>query len=172
MSETGFVVYREADGAFVGHMMGMSFWSKIDPVGQSEAVAFPSEEIAKLTMKKHDNLNEGDYQLIPVQITNKKGLAYYASIESCVKANIPAWHPDGFKKGVLVNPTRQLTKNFSKEDLLSVFAESIEWGNLLDYMEEVYVVGERQVAGCEVLVLYKDNLHYLTEKDTVKIIEE
>lgn len=172
MNQTGYAVYNEQDGVLVGHMMGMSFWSNIDPVGQSEAVAFPNEDIARQEMKRHDNLDEGDYKLIPVQITNTRGLASYASIESCVQAGIPWWHPSGFRKGVLVNPTNQLTDKFSKEDLLKVFADSIKFGGLLDYMEEVYVVGEKQVAGYDAIVLYKEDLdlHYLVEKNAVKII--
>ena len=93
----GYVLYSERDGVFIGHGLGLGFWSKLDPVGQNCAVTFKSEE---------DALNAAplfhahtDVRAVPVVVDqpapDMAGVpAHYVSIAACVAAGLPAWNPD------------------------------------------------------------------------------
>ncbi|MFF2531222.1 hypothetical protein ACFVS2_20180 [Brevibacillus sp. NPDC058079] len=171
MQQTGYAVYSEQDGVFLGHIMGMSLWSYIDTAGQDAAIAFSTKELAQEVMER-DGFSMDLLELIPVEITGKRGSALYASIEACIKAGIPAWSSDEDSlKGVLINPTKQVTDKVSQASLeaITLGEGTLVWGSLLDYMVEVEVIGERRVEGLEVYLLRKDGKHYLVEKDSVKI---
>lgn len=41
-----YVLYHDEMGIYLGSCMGLGFWTKLDPVGQNEAVTFESSEQA------------------------------------------------------------------------------------------------------------------------------
>lgn len=89
-----FVIYDEEMGVFLGHCIGMGFWSRLDPVGQDSAVTFVSEEQAHELMVM---MGKQDCRVVEVRTEDER----YASIAECVEAGIPAWSPwDGGKGGV------------------------------------------------------------------------
>jgi hypothetical protein len=170
--KTGYAVYSNEFGVFLGHMMGDSFWSGIDPVGQSEAIAFEYEALANQVMME-TGLKPSTYKLIPVEITSRREKVNFASMEACMKAGIPAWSPDGEPIiGILINPTKQITLNLSKDTLRNITYNGsiLQWSEgLLDYMEEVEIMAVRTVNKAEAYVIRKDGKHYLAETDGVLV---
>ena len=86
----GYVIYHNEMGVFLGHCMGMGFWSALDAVGQEEAVAFLPNEATQAITDITSNL-EGIFELKEVTNIQYKDGAHYASMEECMKAGIPAW---------------------------------------------------------------------------------
>jgi hypothetical protein len=87
------VLYHEEMGVYLGSCFGLSFWSKLDPIGQEAAITFKDSIQAAETMKHWVNIPE-DVRAVPVNSIDKHG---YASIDACVKAGLPAWEPDPSK---------------------------------------------------------------------------
>lgn len=93
---TGYVIYNDENGIFIGECLGMGFWSKLDPVGQPEAVAFENTTIAYEVIERFENYDKhygfrNEYKIVPVEITSSHGRTHYASIQSCVQSGLPAW---------------------------------------------------------------------------------
>lgn len=88
------VLYHEDMGVYLGSFLGLGFWSKLDPVGQEVAVAFKDSKLAAEIMKSWENIPEC-IRAVPVILDNEH--EYYASIDACVKAGLPAWEPDPAK---------------------------------------------------------------------------
>lgn len=86
----GYVMVHEQWGAYLGSSDNMHFWSKLDPMEQTHAIAFhdPADAIAltdafDLTLRKHVTY----FQVETAEID-------YASEEECKAAGIPGWVKD------------------------------------------------------------------------------
>lgn len=93
---TGAVLYSPEFGVFVGHALGMAFWTKIDPAGQEYAPAFESEEDAMrfLASWPASALAPEELESIrPVLVVPdyEAGGFKYASSAACVAAGLPGW---------------------------------------------------------------------------------
>lgn len=87
MKHKRYVLYSEEWGVFVGEALGMGFWSKADPVGQTEVVVFedPAEADPLIGLSTFTTKP----RLVEVQVENPR----YATIAECVAAGLPAWDP-------------------------------------------------------------------------------
>ncbi|WP_044275859.1 hypothetical protein [Burkholderia gladioli] len=83
------VLYSERDGVYLGSCLGLGFWSKLDPAGQTHAFTFPGEAEARAAMETWDTL-PGDVRLVEVAPDQ----AGYASMAACIAAGLPGWNPD------------------------------------------------------------------------------
>lgn len=82
-----YVIHDPEWGIFLGHCMGLSFWSQLDPVGQEHAVTFPSVEEAETFMASWIDGRPEHATLVPVT-TAEDG---YASMQECVDAGLDGW---------------------------------------------------------------------------------
>ena len=85
-NSTRYVLYTEEDGIYLGSCMGMGFWSKVDPVGQSAACTFESESQIREIVAEWEWKPQ---QWRAVQVEPDDGL--YASIAACERAGLPGW---------------------------------------------------------------------------------
>jgi hypothetical protein len=92
---TRFVVVHPEMGIYLGSAMGLGFWSKMDPVGQVEAITFPDRETAERVMRSWDSGRPDAAVTWPVvpdhRIDCDASFPSYASVEACVAAGLPAW---------------------------------------------------------------------------------
>lgn len=95
--KTGFVLVHPDDGVYLGSLMGLGFWSKLDPAGQECAVAFETPEKAREHAASWDSSRE-DHQAyleslkcVEVEIDSPDGEPY-ASVDACIKAGLDAWY--------------------------------------------------------------------------------
>lgn len=88
----GFVIYSEAIGVFIGDCLGFAFWSKLDPVGQDCAVAFPTRKEAEDFIALHREFDPSnvDMRAVPV-LADHRG---FATISECVRVGLPGWAPN------------------------------------------------------------------------------
>ncbi len=85
-----FVIYSEDKGVYLGRAWSLGFWSMLDPAGLSSAVCFDSMADAHSHMAGW-NSRPSDCRLVEVE----SGGEHRASRESCVRAGLPDWEPDG-----------------------------------------------------------------------------
>lgn len=83
----GFVLYSEEYGVYLGSFMGMGFWSKLDPAGQTSAVMFADEASIQSFILSLDNPSALP-EWYPVEV---EAAGEYATIDECVKAGLPSW---------------------------------------------------------------------------------
>ncbi len=86
----GYVIFNNEMGVFLGHCMGMGFWSALDAVGQDEAVAFLPDEATQAITDITSNL-DGTFELKEVDNLKYINGTHYVSMEDCIKSGIPAW---------------------------------------------------------------------------------
>lgn len=82
----GFVIVHPELGVYLGCCLGLGFWSKLDPVGQSAAVVFDSPEQAAAHVASWDDFTD-NWTTHPVT-PDKNG---YASVAACVAAGLEGW---------------------------------------------------------------------------------
>lgn len=82
------VIYTEEEGVYLGHCMGLGFWSKLDPVDLPGAVTFPSADDAEKHMAEWEGGRPPAASLVPVEPDLSHDCA---SIEACVRAGLPEW---------------------------------------------------------------------------------
>lgn len=87
-----YVIYSEIDGIYLGSAMGMGFWSKLDPAGQEEAVAFDSTEDAWEFVASWECAPQKDTKVVPVQVESEQD--FYASMKQIAEAGLPIWNPN------------------------------------------------------------------------------
>ena len=80
------VMYHLEYGIFLGEALGLAFWSKLDPCGQSSAPTFTHEAVSDFVgcMKLR-----GTVQYVPVMPDDGD----YATRRACVAAGLPDWDP-------------------------------------------------------------------------------
>ncbi|SER39957.1 MULTISPECIES: hypothetical protein [Pseudomonas] len=108
----GYVIAHSKDGVFLGHMLGLGFWSKLDPVGQEAAPCWPSMEEARDFVEtwdlpaeeKEDFLSQLRFVAVTADVFNHTA----ASISACRKAGLDAWDPNG-----VFDPDQDLDPNIS-----------------------------------------------------------
>ena len=79
---TRFVIYSPEDGVFLGHALGLAFFSKLDTAGQTAAPTFADANDAAELLGLF-----GQVRLVPV--TPDQG--DYASMAACMAAGLPGW---------------------------------------------------------------------------------
>jgi len=77
-------------GIFLGHCLGLAFWSKLEPVGQPAAATFPSVEVAEQFMASWSGGRPPGATLVPVI----PDMGTYASVAACVAAGLDGWIDD------------------------------------------------------------------------------
>lgn len=84
-----FLIYSKDWGVYLGSCMGLGFWSKLDPVGQSEACVFENHKQANEHMKSWDSQPPSDTCLLEVNTQNGQ----YATLAECMMAGVEHWNP-------------------------------------------------------------------------------
>ena len=74
-------------GIYLGGALGLAFWSKIDPVGQDAACAFPDAEQAQRFVSECG----WDMQPIYTVVVAADIEGQWASMASCMMAGLPGW---------------------------------------------------------------------------------
>jgi hypothetical protein len=89
---TRYVAYHEEMGIYLGHCLGLGFWTLLDPVGQPCAVTFESpDELNEHLQQDFDGPVTGIHP-VAVNVADP-GDPPYATILECVEAGLPAWNP-------------------------------------------------------------------------------
>lgn len=89
-----FVLTHPDMGVYLGCMMGLGFWSKMDPAGQDTAVGFPTRDLALEHAAQWDETPQG-LSTHPVEATIQQDGLWYASVADCVAAGLDGWiHAD------------------------------------------------------------------------------
>lgn len=83
-----YVIYTDAEGVYIGHCMGLGFWSKLDPADQPCATTFPTTKDAEDHMAGWESGRPAGVSLVPVIPDEPGG---FASIEACMRAGLPEW---------------------------------------------------------------------------------
>jgi hypothetical protein len=86
-----YVLFQKDWGIYLGGCMGLGFWTKLDPVGQTAACVFKKAEDVHKHIATWENHPPDDYKVMPVATEHD----LYATMEECVAAGLPAWDPDG-----------------------------------------------------------------------------
>ena len=88
-----FVIYHEEMGVYLGHAIGLGFWSKLDPAGQPSAVCFPTADAAREHAQSWET-QVSDLQFVAVDADDVGRRESYATAQACANAGLPAWQPD------------------------------------------------------------------------------
>jgi len=83
-----FVLYSPEHGVFLGHCLGLGFWSKVDPVGQPWACIFSSKGEAVAFVSSWKDSSPFPLETREVMVADP---AAGASITECVAAGLPGW---------------------------------------------------------------------------------
>lgn len=83
-----FVIYTDAEGVYIGHCMGLGFWSKLDPADQPCATTFPTIADAEQHMAEWECGRPLGAVTVPVVPDEPGG---FASIAACMRAGLPEW---------------------------------------------------------------------------------
>lgn len=86
-SNMAYVINHPRDGVYLGSCMGLGFWSKLDPVGQTAAVTFADTAEAEVFMAGWDCGRPDGIEFVPVVADGNN----HASIDACVAAGLDAW---------------------------------------------------------------------------------
>lgn len=84
------VIQHDQMGIYLGHCLGLSFWSKLNAAGQISAVVFPNAADAKAHMEGWDGgvpAGAITYPEVEADLLNGR----YASLDACVRAGLPEW---------------------------------------------------------------------------------
>lgn len=84
-----YVLYDPEMGIYLGHCMGLGFWSKLDSVRQDRACTFESVEDMEVWVATWE-FTPPNRRAVPVEVA---GEDEYATIEECTAAGLPAWQP-------------------------------------------------------------------------------
>lgn len=89
--DTGFALWHEGAGVFLGEALGLGFWSEMDPAGQDLAVTWPTEQEALASAAAASVAVSGTSPIaVPVV---PDWLGDCASIRACVRAGMRPWDP-------------------------------------------------------------------------------
>ena len=92
-SNVRYVLVHPDAGIYVGNCLGLGFWSKVDPVGQPEAVTFASQTEAHEHIQSWDGDDGAFNSSITIEPVDTAG-SQYASIPQIEAAGLPAWDPN------------------------------------------------------------------------------
>lgn len=84
------ILWSPTMGVYLGHAMGLGFWSKMENLDLKEAITFP-DDMAAMDHKKCWPSEYPDVVTKPVEDANNDG---YASMEECVAAGVEPWSDD------------------------------------------------------------------------------
>ncbi len=92
-----FVLYSPEQGVYLGNAMGLGFWSKWDPVGQTHACTFASEADAIAHARTWPPPLNGDIGVLAHEVQCagpiETGGACFASVAEVQAAGLPGWDP-------------------------------------------------------------------------------
>lgn len=97
-----YIIVDKEWGVYIGSAMGMGFWSKLDPVGQSCAATFGTPVEAMEWINTWETGRERPFTFLPVI----PDVETHASIKACVAGGADAWDPNAVP--VLVEPPQHL----------------------------------------------------------------
>lgn len=83
-------------GIFLGSGMGLGFWSKLDAVGQEEAVTFESLPAAAKALSDWSGAEDTPAEIQTVTFTEpsiQPDGAVFMTIADAVRNGLPAWKP-------------------------------------------------------------------------------
>jgi len=84
------VITHPENGIFIGEALGVGFWSKLDPAGQTCAVCFRDEKDALEFIATWFEVPEGiEFAKVVPDIKNNGSL--YASIQALRNAGLDGW---------------------------------------------------------------------------------
>jgi len=82
-----YVITHPEWGIFLGHFLGLGFWSKLEPAGQPTAPTFPTIGEAEGFMATWTSGRPAGVSLIPVNPDH----GTYASAGACIAAGLEGW---------------------------------------------------------------------------------
>lgn len=88
-----YVIYHPEMGVYLGHCLGLAFFSKLDAAGQDCAVTSETEAAAWMVvaeLRRSGTLNTHNFTIVPVTPDRDE---FFATIVACVAAGLPAWSP-------------------------------------------------------------------------------
>jgi hypothetical protein len=88
---TRYVIYHPINGIYLGSIVGLEFWSKLNPSGQNGAITFASVQEAMNTVLTFTESPKTPYKYKYIPLNVKDML--FASIEECHAVNLPIWDP-------------------------------------------------------------------------------
>lgn len=89
---TGYAIYDDEWGVYLGGFMGLGFWSKLSRNhGQGYAPLFKTRTDAVEHIRTWQQGTDRPYTFVEVEVDHEAMGCGYASVVSCVKAGIPAW---------------------------------------------------------------------------------
>ena len=77
-------------GVYIGHCMGLGFWSNEETAGQNAACTFALPEEAHEHANSWIHTPDG-LTTLPVETDIEERGNYYASVAACVAAGAPGW---------------------------------------------------------------------------------
>jgi len=83
------IILSKSLGVYLGSCMGFGFWSKPDPVGQTESVAFEDQTAAEEFMLTWDGLADLPSDMSYPEVKSHDG--QYVTMEECVNAGAEPW---------------------------------------------------------------------------------
>lgn len=86
---TRYVIVDPEWGIYLGSALGMGFWSKLDPVGQTCAATFGSPVAALDWINTWESSRDRHYSFHAVRPDTQ----LHVSIKGCVAAGLDAWDP-------------------------------------------------------------------------------
>lgn len=88
-----YVVSHSEMGVFLGACMGFCFWSKLDAVGQTEAIGFTSEQEANdfidQQIAEYPEYNRPDFIITPANLSPSG----WVTMDEIERIGLPRWDP-------------------------------------------------------------------------------
>lgn len=81
------VIYTEERGIYLGNCIGLGFWTKLDPIGQVDAITFPDVPTAEKHMSEWEEGRPEGVTFVEVAAAPDG----YAPMAACVRAGLPGW---------------------------------------------------------------------------------
>lgn len=84
---TAYVLVSQSLGVYLGSFLGLAFWTLLDPVGQTEAVAFETPTLVQEFHATHLHSEPNDVFCCEVSVLP----IGYATRAACLEAGITQW---------------------------------------------------------------------------------
>lgn len=86
------ILVSESMGVYLGSCMGLGFWSKLDPVGLSEAITFANSQEINQAIATWDGMASLPNDMKHLDVLPDHEV--YASIDACAAAGAERWNPE------------------------------------------------------------------------------
>jgi hypothetical protein len=88
---TRYIIYHPTYGIYLGSIVGLEFWSNLNPSGQNGAITFDTISEAMSVVLSFTDFPKAPYKYKYIPLHVKDDL--FASIEECSIADLPIWDP-------------------------------------------------------------------------------